>query len=270
MNMQILRDLRAITKILILVELKAQPRLKLRDLASKLAITIQAVSEYLKLMAQENLIVKIDGEHRLTQTGVEFLHKSMADLKDFVDSNIKDLNMVDTCVAIARESLKKDDEVGLYMEAGVLMAGKVKRSASRGIILYDAEKGEDVAVVNLSGITRYDYGKLTILELPSALAGGSRAVEPGKVKNLLKKIKPDKLAITDPVGQVVFDKIGVDPEIEFFPVMSALEAAQRGLDVLIFTTTEGLINIISQLDEFNSKTKNKISYSVIPVGKIRK
>ncbi len=270
--MQILRDLRAFTKILILVELKAQPRSKLRDLASKLDITIQAVSDYLKLMTRENLIVKINGEHRLTQAGVEFLHKNMADLKDFIDSNIKELNLIESCVALAHDDLKKGDEVGLYMEQGLLVAKPIpnKRSKSRGIVLYDARSGDDVAIMDLSGIVEFDYGVLTILELPSTLEGGSREVDLEKLKKIIKTKNPDKLAITDLVGYVVFKKINKRPDIEFSSSTAALEAVQKGLNVLIATSSENTASTITKVEEFNSKTKNKINYSAIPFGTIKK
>ena len=88
--MQVLRDLRAFTKLLILLEIKKQPRLKLRDLAMKLDVTVQGVSEYFKLMTNERLIERIAGEQRVTQNGVEFLHKNMTGLKKFIDENMHD------------------------------------------------------------------------------------------------------------------------------------------------------------------------------------
>lgn len=268
--MKVLRDLRSITKLLILVEIKSQPRLKLRDIAKKLDITIQGASEYIKIMIHENLIVKINGEHRLTQTGVEFLHKNISELKNFVDSSIKELNIINSCTAIASEDLKKDELVSLEMENGMLIAKRAKSTKSKGIVLYNAKSGEDVVIINLTGIVDYDYGEITIVELPKSLEGGSRSVINKKVKNVFSQNKPDRIAISDPVGYVIVKNMGLNPDIEFSPLTASLEAAQRGLNVMLTTSTDSLANTISFFEDFNSKTKNKIKYSVIPLKDIAK
>lgn len=269
--MQVLRDLRSFTKLLILVEIKSQPRTKLRDLAHKLDITIQGVSEYLKLMIQDNLILKFDGEYRLTQAGVEFLHKNMSDLKNFVDTNIKELDIINSCTAIAMEDLKKDDHVGLWMEKGELVAKKIKKGKkpkSQGVILYSAMKGEEVAIVDLDGIVEFNYGTITILELPSILTGGSRTLDIKKVKNVLKSIKYDKIVISDVIGKNLFNKLRIKPDIEFSAVPAAIEAALKGLNVVLAVATEMLANTISFIEEKNSKMKHKVKYSVIPVNRL--
>ncbi len=266
--MQVLRDLRSFTKLLILVELKSQPRVKLRDLAVKLDITIQGVSEYLKLMVQENLITKINGDYRITQQGVEFLHKNMSELKTFVDTSIKDLNIINACTAVAGEDLDENDNVSLFMEDGELVARKTKRSNSQGVILYSAKKGEEVANVDLDGIVEFKYGTIIILELPSILSGGSRALDLDKVKSVLRAIKYDKLVISDVIGKNLFNKLRLKPDIEFSAVPAAMEAALKGLNVVLSTPTEMLANTIAFIEEKNSKMKNKIKYKVIPLSKI--
>ena len=267
--MQVLRDLRSFTKLLILVELKSQPRIKLRDLAQKLEITTQGASEYLKLMIKENLIAKINGDYRLTQQGVEFLHKNMSVLKNFVDNSIKDLNIINACTAIAGENLKDGDRVGLVMENGELVAIKIdkkKRAKSEGVILYSAKKGEEVAIVDLQGIVEFVYGTITIMELPSILAGGSRALDLIKVKKVISSIKYDKLVISDVIGKNLFNKLRMKPDIEFSAVPAAIEAALKGLNVLLATPTEMLANTIAFIEEKNSKMKNKVQYKVIPLN----
>jgi putative transcriptional regulator len=250
------------------VEIKSQPRIKLRDLAQKLDITIQGVSEYLKLMLQDNLLMKIDGEYRLTQTGVEFLHKNMSELKNFVDTSIKDLHIINACTAIAGEDLKKDDRVGLVMKNGELVAKKTKNAKSKGVILYSANKGEEVAIVELDGIIEFEYGNIIILELPSIFMGGSRAIDLEKVKKVIKNIKFDKLVVSDAIGKSLFNKLRMKPDIEYSAVPASIEAALTGLNVLLVTPTEMLANTISFIEEKNSKMKNKVNYRVIPISEI--
>jgi putative transcriptional regulator len=269
--MNVLRDLRSITKLLILVELKSQPRIKLRDLAHKLDITVQGVSEYLKLMIHENLISKINGDYRLTQQGVEFLHTNMSELKSFVDTSISELNIINACTAVAGEDLNSGDKVSLLMHDGELIATKMKkndRSKSHGEILYDARFGEEVAIVELEGIIEFKYGKITILELPSILVGGSRALDLKKVKRVLRSIKYDKIVFSDVIGKNLFNKLRIKPDIEFSAIPAAIEAALKGLNVILTTPTEMLANTISFIEEKNSKMKNKVDYSVIPITEL--
>jgi putative transcriptional regulator len=256
---------------LILVEIKSQPRIKLRDLAHKLDITAQGVSEYLKLMVQENLIAKINGDYRLTQQGVEFLHKHMSELKSFVDTSIKDLNIINACTATAGEDLNSGDKVNLIMHNGELVAKKMKKkdkTKSQGVILYAARSGEEVAIVELEGIIEFMYGTIIIIELPSILIGGSRALDLKKVKKVLNSIKYDKLVVSDVIGKNLFNKLRIKPDIEFSAVPAAIEAALKGLNVVLATPTEMLANTISFIEDKNSKMKNKIDYRVIPLTEI--
>jgi putative transcriptional regulator len=253
---------------LILVEIKSQSRLKLRDLAEKLDITVQGVSEYLKLMIQENLLIKFNGDYRLTQNGVEFLHKNMSELKNFVDINIKKMDIINACTAVAGEDLAKDDRVGLVMENGTLFARRIEKPKSSGIILYSAKEGEEVAIVDLEGIVEFDYGTITILELPSILDGGTRALDLKKIKKLIEEIEFEKIVIADIIGKNLFSKLRLKPDIEYSPIAAAIEAAQKGLNVLMTIPTEMMANTISIIEDNNSKLKNKINYTVIPLSTI--
>lgn len=271
--MRVLRDLRAFTKLLILLELKSQPRIKMHEIAKRLDVTIQAVSEYIKLMIKENLVLKINGEYKLTQEGVEFLHKNISELKEFLDVKIEDLDIINVCAAIADEDLKKGDKVNLFMSEGIIIArkrqNKKSESKSTGAILYNAKKGDDVAVINLQGIIDYEYGNMMILTLPSTTEGGSRLVSNQKFEKLLSEQKPDKIAIFDLVGYNLLKKVGKKPDIEFHALEASLEAALKGFNVMLLTSTEALSEIVSVIENNNSQTKNIIHYSVIPWKKIK-
>jgi len=273
MIMRVLRDLRAFTKLLILLELKSQPRIKMHEIANRIDVTTQAVSEYIKLMIKENMIMKINGEYKLTHEGVEFLHKNFSELKEFLDTKIEDLDIINVCTAIADEDLRKGDEVYLIMNEGITIArkkmNKKPESKSTGAILYDAKKGDDVAVVNLKGIIDYEYGNLTILTLPSTTEGGSQLVSNQRFEKLIAEQKPDKIAVFDLVGYNLLKKIGKKPDIEFYSLVSSLEAAQRGFSVMLLTSADSLSEVVSFIESNNSQTKNIIHYSVIPWKKIK-
>ena len=283
--MKILRDLRAFTKLLILLELKSQPRIKMQEIADRLDVTIQAVSEYIKLMINDNLILKTNGEYRLTQVGVEFLHNNISELKEFLDKKIEDLDIINECTAIAGEDLNKGEKVYLSMEGGLLTARKnainnnnnennnnkyESESQSNGLVLYDVKSGTDVAIGNLKGILDYEFGNLTILTLPSTKDGGSKLVSIKKFEKLMKDNDPDRVAIYDLIGYSVIKKLGLDPDIEFSSLAASVEAIQRGYNVMLLTSMDTLSDIVSQLEFNNSQTKNKIHYSVLSWKEIKK
>jgi len=280
--MKILRDLRAFTKLLILLELKSQPRIKMQEIADRLDVTIQAVSEYIKLMINDNLILKTNGEYRLTQIGVEFLHNNISELKEFLDKKIEDLDIINECTAIAGEDLNKGEKVYLSMEGGLLIARKnaidnnsdsnnknESESQSNGLVLYDVKSGTDVAIGNLKGILDYEFGNLTILTLPSTKDGGSKLVSIKKFEKLIKDHDPDRVAIYDLIGYSVIKKLGLDPDIEFSSLAASVEAIQRGYNVMLLTSMDTLSDIVSQLEFNNSQTKNKIHYSVLSWKEIK-
>jgi len=280
--MKILRDLRAFTKLLILLELKSQPRIKMQEIADRLDVTIQAVSEYIKLMINDNLILKTNGEYRLTQIGVEFLHNNISELKEFLDKKIEDLDIINECTAIAGEDLNKGEKVYLSMEGGLLIARKnaidnnsdsnnknESESQSNGLVLYDVKSGTDVAIGNLKGILDYEFGNLTILTLPSTKDGGSKLVSIEKFEKLINDHDPDRIAIYDLIGYSVIKKLGLDPDIEFSSLAASVEAIQRGYNVMLLTSMDTLSDIVSQLEFNNSQTKNKIHYSVLSWKEIK-
>ena len=184
--MKILRDLRLSTKLLILLEITRKPRIKLKTIADKIGISIQGVSEYLKIMSEEELVQNIGGEYKATNKGVQFLHKHFSELKNFVDKSIEKLNLIEVCCAIAKTKINKGDKVGLFMENGILTAYAGKKSKSVGTAISDACIDEDIPIKNLEGIVELTQGKLCIIEIPSIRDGGSRNINIEDFCSLIK------------------------------------------------------------------------------------
>ncbi len=266
-HMRVLRDLRAFTKLLILLELKSQPRIKMNEIAKRLDVTIQAISEYIKIMMNEKMVLKVNGEYKLTPEGVEFLHKNISELKEFLDKKVEGLDIINVCTALAAQTLKKGEAVNLSMKDGILHANNKKvpgsKSTSKGVILYDAKKGDDVAVYDLDGIMDYEFGTLTVLALPTTTEGGSQKINLKKFQHFFKKSRPERVAVYDLIGLNLLKKLGKSPDIEFSALPASIEAVQKGFDVMLLTSTESLSDIISQVERVNSQTKNIIQYSVV-------
>jgi putative transcriptional regulator len=261
--MKILRDLRLSTELLILSEVVSDPHLRLKTIAEKLDITVQGASDYLRRMKKEGFIQNLGREFRATKKGIEFLHANFSELKKFVDLKMAELNIIDVCAAIAKTPIKKGDEVGLFMKSGMLTAYSKRKSESKGIALSDANIDEDVAIKDLDGMVSLSPGKMYIVRLPSIREGGSSSVSMDGIKRLFRKISPDKTGVMDVVSQAVVKKAGINPDFEFGTLNSAVEAVEKGLDVMLFASSEEVHDIVSTIETINSTIEDKIVYQVL-------
>jgi putative transcriptional regulator len=261
--MRVLRDVRESTKLLILKELTARRHSRLRTVAERLDITVQGVSEYMKLMTKEGLIRNVDGDWRATRKGVEFLQANFLALKEFVESSVKELSIVDIAAAVAGTEIKEGEKVGLFMEKGELVAYPGKSSTSRGVAVHAASKGEDLGVRELEGIVRLHPGKVTILRIPSVRDGGTRRLDSGKVGRIVKRRSTEVVAAVDLVGRVMARRIGLPVDISFSVLPATLEAAQHGLDVLVLCPEDRVAEFIGGIEETNSRLEEKIAYETV-------
>ncbi|UCF08488.1 MAG: winged helix-turn-helix transcriptional regulator [Thermoplasmata archaeon] len=261
--MKVLRDLRLSTELLILFEIMDNPHTKLKAVAEKLDITVQGASDYLRRMKREGLIQNIGGEYRVTKKGIDFLHSNFSELKRFVDSKITELNIIDVCSALAKTPVKKGDEVGIFMEGGVLTAYAGRESSSRGTAFSDADVDEDVAVTDLDGIVSLSPGTIHIMSLPSIREGGSAAVSSDNIKQQYKKIKPDKVGVLDVVSLAAVKKADLKPDFEFGTLPASIEAIEKGLDVMLFASRDSVHTAVSTIEDINSQIEDKIVYKVV-------
>jgi putative transcriptional regulator len=261
-GMKLLRDLKETTKLLILLEIvNARPR-ALQSISSKLGITVQGISDYVRGMSEEGLVKKIGGEYRATKKGVDLLESRMFELKDFVDTSIRQLEIIETCDAIAGNDIKRDEQVGLFMEDGILVAYKGKESPSKGFAMIDAVTGEDVSVREPSGLVTLKPGRITVLQLPSLKEGGTHSLSIQDARKALKGIRFSKMAIMDVVSRAFLNTLGIKPDFDFAPLPSSFEAAVKGMDVLIVASREMVPLVVSDLEAENSGLEDPIPYEV--------
>lgn len=260
--MKLLRDLKETTRLLILLEIVNNRPRALSSIAAKLDITVQGTSDYVRAMTEDDLVKKIGGEYRATKKGVEMLENRMFELKEFVDSSIKQLEIIDTCGAIAGNDIIKDEEVGLFMEEGVLVAHSGRDSPSKGYAMSDAKKGKDLAVRDPSGLVALRPGRITVLQLPSLQEGGTHSISLKNARRTLKDISFSKVAILDVVSKALADTLKLRPDFEFAPLQSSFEAAVKGMDVLIVAARESVPIAVSELEAENSRLEDPIQYEV--------
>ncbi len=261
--MRILRDVREATKLLILKEITSHRHSRLRTIADKLAITVQGVSEYMKLMTKEGLVRNVDGDWRATRKGVESLQADFIALREFVESSVRELNIVDVAEAVAGGEIEEGEEVGLFMEEGELIAYPDRSSSSKGKALSKASKGEDVGVRELEGIVNLHPGKVTILRIPSAREGGTRRVDISRAAKIAKRRNGRAVAAIDLTGRVLARRLRLPVDISFSVLPATLEAAQRGLDILVLCPEDRVAEFIGGIEESNTHLEEKIAYETI-------
>ena len=262
-TMRILRDLRLSTKVLILYEMVKEPGVGQRDLATILDVTPQAVSDYLKHMEEEGLIEREGREARPTMTGFQFLQEHLQELGDFTFQAMRDVNVINSCAAIAGEDLKEDEPVVLELEDGYIVARKGKWGPSTGVAGRDAKKGEDLAVRELEGMLEYTSGRMTVVTLPSAIEGGTSRIDTSRLKALVMETDADIVAVVDPVGVVAARLAEVEVDIYFGVDRATVDAALRGLDVLVLGAHDTISDVVEAIGIHNGRSETRIEYSMM-------
>lgn len=265
--MKPLRDLRLSTKLLILIEVTTGSYSKLKQIADKLGITVQGVSEYMRIMESEGLIQRVHGEYKATKKGVQVLHENIRELKEFIDETMEKMDIIDVCAAIAKTPVKKGEKVGIFMENGILTAYEGRQSRSTGTAMADADIGDDVPIKDLEGMVDLRFGRLCIVELPSTREGGTRRIRGEDVSTVFASFNPGKVGALDIVGRALLNKRGLRCDFEFAPVTSVIEAVQRGIDVLVVGSTDSVYKLISTIDENNAVSQDKIEYTLVSLAK---
>ncbi len=249
--MKVFKKKGELTKFQILAEIaKQQPHLRQKDIAEKLGITIQAVSENIKSLNDEGFVEIREGTARyhITKRGIEKIKKEAADLRKYADEVVETMNTYKSIwPAIAEEKMQSGQNVWLKMEKGILYATREKTKASAEV-LNDASQGEDVALIKLDGIIELKNGTVTIIKLPTINQGGSRASNMDKIQKVYKK-GFDKVGIMGTISRAVTDKLEISPDFEFATPYATVAAAKRGLDVLIFAVGNMTKSITRKLDE---------------------
>lgn len=255
-----LRDMRRNTEVLILVELIRSPSIRLKEVADRLGITVQAVSQYIGSMRKEGIVRESRGVLRPTRKGMQLLQERLARIKQDVDNILRSISVVDRCVAVAGSRIGKGNPVGLMMEDGMMMAYEGLKSSSTGVALEDAEEGDDVLVGALEGILDLELGKLLVLEAPSEVDGGSKAANIEQARQKVEDFSPGLLAAGDTVGAALLTKASGEMLTLHAPVESSMSALSKGVDVVYCGTRESVELMIEAVAKLKAETGYDIKW----------
>ncbi len=263
MEGQMLRDLKRNTEMLLLVEILRSPSVRMKELAKRLDITTQAVSQYISAMRKEGLLREQAGGLRPTRKGMQIAQEHFTRLKDFTDATLRSIAVIDRTVAIAGKKIAKGEALGLVMEDGVLLAYPGRRASSTGKALEPAEEGDDVLVGQLEGIVDLELGKLLIIEAPSELEGGSKSVDIARMRDRIEAFSPGLLAAGDAIGSSLLMKASGELFTMHAPVASAMSALSKGVDVVFSGTHESVDELLRAISVLRRESGYEIQWRTI-------
>lgn len=245
---QILRNKNLATKLQILVEIAAnQPNIQQKDVARKLQITPQAVSQYIEGLVKEGLLATEGrSKYRITNQGVDQVLRALRELQSYCTFVREAVTNITVCAAVADCDLSRGQAVGLKMKDGLLFATKKVGAGARGVAIADARKGEDVGITNIEGLVELGIGKITILKIPGVQRGGSRGVDLARLKQELDK--PNPVGTIGIEALVAVRRGGVEPHYVYGVAEAAIEAAHSGLAFTIVCTDEELPGLLRRLE----------------------
>ncbi|MDR3223637.1 MAG: winged helix-turn-helix transcriptional regulator [Methanobrevibacter sp.] len=260
-----MRERGALTKLHILYEIsKRDKHIRQRNMAEHLNVTVQAVSENIRSLIKEGYITSKNGRspYSLTLKGIDKIKEEATELKRYSGEILESVDYFRSVwPAIASENLKEGDNVGIYMDDGILHAIK-KRKSANAVTLTDGLKNEDIALKNLNGTVDIEESYVVVIDIPTIKDGGSKATNLDLIKKTydsgLKNWNIDKsfnrVGILGTVGYSVCLKLKIPVDIEFAVTKSAIEASKKGLNVLLLVVGKMSKKIIKELED------NKVNY----------
>jgi putative transcriptional regulator len=245
----VLQSKRESSRFQILVEIAAhQPNLRQKEVAERLGVTPQAISEYIKELVADGLVTT-DGRMRysITKEGVEWLLESAAELKRYARVVMEEIiSHVSVWTAIAEEDLAEGERVSLEMRSGLLYANKKEGIEASGIVIGDAKAGEDVGVSDLRGLISLEEGRILLCKVPRVQSGGSRRVDLQSLSHQLSKAR--MVGCLGIEALVALRKVGREPDIIFGAKEFAVEAAYHGISSVIVSVDEQIPGLLTRLE----------------------
>ena len=257
----VLRSKRTATRYQILVEIAdRQPAVNQQEIADAIGVTAQAVSGYLQDLVEEGYVTKHGrGRYEATKEGVDWLISRTDDLDQFVQHvSERVIGQVEVETAVATTAITDGETVSLSMQDGVLRAVAGGAGSATAVAVTDADAGRDVGVTNVEGVVDYDLGSVTIVSIPRVQHGGSSAVDPERIAGMTED--HDLLAVGGVEAIAAAAAADVDPDVRYGSTAAVREAAAKGLDVLLVSTTDLVPAHTDTLRDQN------LSYEVVDVA----
>jgi putative transcriptional regulator len=251
MSIEIFRNKNLTTRFQIMVEIAdSGPNVRQQDIARKLDITPQAVSDYIAQLTKDGMIVPQGrSRYKITNEAVDWIIKGLREINDYRALIQKAITNISVCTAIAESDLAEQQKVGLKMKDGFLFATEQTGTGATGIAVLGVRKGEDVGITDIEGIVNFKLGKVTILKIPSIQKGGSRMVDMEQLKRtVINRILVGAIGIE---AVVALRKLDIKPDCAYGVVEAAVEAAKSGLSPVVVCVDGETSGLVSKLETEN-------------------
>ena len=117
---------------------------------------------------------------------------------------------------------------------------------------------------DLEGIVALRPGRIVLVRIRST-ASGKRAGR-GQSRRLPPSTKEFVIAALDVAGLVAAKELGVRPRIEFGVLAAVVEAAERGVSVLLLLPEDRVAEAVRTIEAANARLEDKIPYESTTLG----
>jgi len=244
----ILRSKREATKFQILVEVaEHQPSVRQQEIAEKMGVTPQAVSEYIRELVDDEMVKSQGrGSYVITPKGVEWVINNAEALESYAKHITRDIvQQVSVWTAIADFNIRAGDKVGVYMKGGFLHAS-YKEESAYGVAIADAKSGMDIGISELSGIIEHSYGLVHVCKVPRIQRGGSEKVSPDILRDILEKV--EFVGTVGIEADIAVQNTGKKADVFFGAREGVIEAAVHGLESAIVIVDEEFTDFLKRLE----------------------
>jgi putative transcriptional regulator len=223
---EILQNKNSATRFQILVEIaNSGPNIQQKDIATKLSVTPQAISDYIYQLKKEELIISAGrSQYRVSTKGVNWMLKILRELRSYTSLVEQAVTNITVCAAIADCDINRGQAVGLKMKNGLLFAISQTNGGARGIAISSVSQGEDLDVSNIEGLVELTRGLVTILQVPSIQKGGSRQVDLKRLRAMVTNNQ--QIGAIGIEALVSLRRVDIEPRYLYGVTEAAIEAAQ--------------------------------------------
>ena len=249
---EILKSKNLATKFQIMLEIAAnQPNVQQKDIAPRLGITSQAVSEYVRELIKDGwLSSEGRSRYRVTREGVDWILQMSRQLHSyawFVSKVVADISVT---AAMADTDISEGQPVSLCMKDGLLHASAtISDKGARGTAATAARQGQDVGVRSIEGVIKLEPARLTVGRIPNVQDGGSASTDLAGLRSEVKQAR-----LVGAMGMealVALRQIGVEPPCIHGVREAAIEAAYCGLPFLVVCSDDRVPLLVQRFEEEN-------------------
>jgi predicted transcriptional regulator len=232
----VLRRRGAVTETLFLYECMTQSVPKLRVVADRLGLTVQAVSHLYRDLARRGLVELRGGRYALTVRGVAALQGTLSAIGDEAARRLERLQVVRTTRALATRSIARGQTVVLGLENGTLTARPGPRGPSRGRAASSAAAGELVEVGELEGIVPISVAPVQIWVVPREGTDALRR----RAAQAVRRAPRGLIAAQGLEAVHLAVRATREPVTKFGAAAACVEASRLGVPSVAFVTEEEL------------------------------